>query len=327
MATSKREQIHGTTPLDIKKINDNTEALWYKVNNDINFENTDSNVQTHILKQWLPFQGEGNLDATHPLILRFYIPPNVSTISKATFSAIVSPYRMDSDVAKADTIPIEAQVTTSVEETVVTAVASANYVGDRTSPVRAWGTTKDTGGIPAPTVPIINAHTKLIDATQYGGAYAPYQKGTSENCLGSDVVECVTLSPLTGYEVPVSVVDMLSFQHTHLIPGHGHTINASCNPHGHKVAVKASIPPHGHKLNEGIKESIVTPQNVTIKVNNVAIGNTMSAGNATQNDVAFTDLVNIGSWNIIEIRTSTLARATLYGVVELITQYGQITGN
>lgn len=322
MGSYKRETVYGVTPMDIKKINDNTENLWAKVNGDINFVNMDNDMKIRINKQWLPFQGEGNLDSTHPLTIRMYIPPNVNSIENSTFSAIVSPYRMDSDVASASQLPINADVTSSVSSTKVSVSAGATNYGATTSWVNSW--TSTTSGVSAP-------KNAIKDEENAFSRQIYYANGTSSFILESQYTDAVgaLVYPLSMYQDDsgtnsAGYVDYALLQHVHSIPGHGHTVTATASPHDHEISVKASVPPHSHNLNEGIKDSTVQPQNVSIKINGTSVGSTMNSAKATQNDVIIpTDLVKIGQWNIIEATTSSLARISIYGVIELITQYNE----
>ena len=78
--TYVREEVRGTTGQDIMKINENFMNIFEKVFGDINFSDTDTALQNSILTQYIPFQGDGNLDKTYPLYVRFYVPPNIKTI-------------------------------------------------------------------------------------------------------------------------------------------------------------------------------------------------------------------------------------------------------
>ena len=95
-----RQDVRGTSGQDIAKINDNFMNIFEKVFGDINFSDADKSLQNNILTQWIPFQGEGNLDKNYPLHIRFYVPPNIKTIKSAKLNAFVENYRMDSDVTR-----------------------------------------------------------------------------------------------------------------------------------------------------------------------------------------------------------------------------------
>ena len=95
-----REQIHGTSGQDIMKINENFMSIFEKVFGDINFSDTDEALQKSILTQYIPFQGDGNLDKNYPLTIRFYVPPNVKKVNKASLNVFLENYRMDSDITQ-----------------------------------------------------------------------------------------------------------------------------------------------------------------------------------------------------------------------------------
>ena len=91
--TYVREEVRGTTGQDIMKFNENFMNIFEKVFGDINFSDTDTALQNSILTQYIPFQGDGNVDKTYPLYVRFYVPPNIKTIKGATLNAFVENYR------------------------------------------------------------------------------------------------------------------------------------------------------------------------------------------------------------------------------------------
>ena len=97
-----REQIHGTSGQDIMKINENFMSIFEKVFGDINFSDTDEALQKSILTQYIPFQGDGNLNKNYPLTIRFYVPPNVKKVNKASLNVFLENYRMDSDITEED---------------------------------------------------------------------------------------------------------------------------------------------------------------------------------------------------------------------------------
>ena len=46
----------------------------------------------------------------------------------------------------------------------------------------------------------------------------------------------------------------------------------------------------------------------------------MSGSNATQNDIDISEHIKVGQWNVIKVTSSTVARITLYGIIELSTR-------
>ena len=95
-----RQEIRGTSGQDIAKMNENFMGIYEKVFGDINFSDTDKALQNSILTQYIPFQGEGNLDSKYPLTIRFYVPPNVKKVKNATVNVFLENYRMDSDITQ-----------------------------------------------------------------------------------------------------------------------------------------------------------------------------------------------------------------------------------
>ena len=93
-----RQDVHGTSGQDILKINENFMNIFEKVFGDINFSDVDSEMQRRINKQWIPVQGEGNLDSSNPLRIRFFIPPNTTKLVSSNFNVATENYRMDSSI-------------------------------------------------------------------------------------------------------------------------------------------------------------------------------------------------------------------------------------
>lgn len=357
---SKRESVFGTTPQDLKKINDNFESLWYKVNGDLSFEDTNSDLANKISTQWIPVQGEGNLDSTHPLYIRFYIPPNVSNIKTAKFSIVTSRYRMDSENTDSPTQTIVGAVTMSTEQTIATASASLENTtvyanassssvplsvgatsggggsNNETHPVEYWGTAESS--TPAPTE--VMAYTDALEFDPLGYYYVGINYDTA--CVRANRTnEGVYSTP--GNLIPL--VDLVMLQHTHRVnlPNHTHTVSASLGSHSHSIAIdiaphthtmtiainphthqanfQIELPPHSHSLVEKIKDSITSPTGVNFKINNVAFGSVLSGDNQVLNDVDIASNVLVGQWNVIEISSTSVARVTMYGIIEMIQKY------
>ena len=132
-----RQEIRGTSGQDIAKMNENFMGIYEKVFGDINFSDTDTALQNSILTQYIPFQGEGNLDSKYPLTIRFYVPPNVKKIKNATVNVFLENYRMDSDITEGGGGVAGGEVNLSV-------ASGGGYTntlsqGTQTSYVRKWG--------------------------------------------------------------------------------------------------------------------------------------------------------------------------------------------
>ena len=118
-------------------------------------------------------------------------------------------------------------------------------------------------------------------------------------------------------------VTLKPHSHTMEVPAHQHTV--TIQPHSHEVSIPShthtvngsvTIPAHSHTLNEGVKVSSTNPNNVKFKINGTEFC-TVNGINSS-NNIDITDKIRIGEWNTIEITASTVARAVVYGTVELI---------
>ena len=364
-----RQDVHGTSGQDILKINENFMNIFEKVFGDINFSDVDSELQKRINKQWIPVQGEGNLDSSNPLKIRFFIPPNTTKLVSTNFNVITENYRMDSSItstqeSKQEVIAVASsfepqQTKTASSETVAVSSVSSETVGvtsvsDTTvgiTSVAGGGQTSDDGG----------GYVKYV--RKWGGANgSEYTHPTDPLDPSSNVVwlnggyvytsgrddmgALIKKVYYTGIEH--HAVDFQQWQHSHEIPAHGHWVKGhshdiTLKPHTHTVSLKAhahditmkahshevvipghdhtinasvTIPEHSHKLNEGVKISSTNPSNVKFKINGTEFC-TLN-GNDAKNNIDITENVKIGEWNVIEISASTVARAVVYGTVELI---------
>jgi hypothetical protein len=139
-------------------------------------------------------------------------------------------------------------------------------------------------------------------------------------------------------------LDLAEVQHKHVIPSHTHGIpkhshDISLSPHSHTIALEphthkielaphtheatasVDLPDHTHNLNEGIKVSTQEALNVEVKLNGTKIADLDSMSGSIKNNIDAKDLIKIGEWNILECTTTSLARITIYGIIELIKQY------
>lgn len=293
-----REQIHGTSGQDIMKINENFMSIFEKVFGDINFSDTDEALQKSILTQYIPFQGDGNLDKNYPLTIRFYVPPNVKKVNKASLNVFLENYRMDSDITEGGGGVAGGDVSLSVASG--GGYSNSLSQGSSTSYVKKWGSPPHE--YVAPTQAFNKNGTIEINA---GGLVN--NPGTNSLGLG-------TLSAKIG-STSTYVADLLRLQHSHEIPPHSHSI--SIEPHTHSGSASVTIPSHHHSLKEGIRVSTTAPGTTTIAVNGTNVCS-VSASKVSENDVDITSYIKVGEWNIIKVSTTNLARISVYGTIEAI---------
>lgn len=352
MALKARENINGVTPQDLNKLNTNFQQIWKTLFGGIDFSSTNNDLKKRIQTQTIPVQGEGNFDKNFPLHIRFYVPSNVKTITSTSFNLICERYRMDSGVAMDGGSVVNAPIEMSLASA-NTGIASVSSPTVGVSSVSSSSTTSSSGGgtsayvdlwgnwypgdpVPSGDVVAINPSSYLfgraipdkqavyniIDIAPYGvsGVYkfAPVYKGYSET--SSETEYWLDLASVQHkHEIP---------NHTHSIPSHSHTItmqphthSITLQPHTHEASAKLNIPAHKHDLNEGIQISKTDATGVTVKLNGTTITTMDSTANNTKNNLDITDKINIGAWNVIECSTLSLARITLYGIIELVMKY------
>lgn len=329
-----REDIRGTTGQDIMKINENFMNIFEKVFGDINFSDVDQVLQNNILTQWIPFQGEGNLDKNYPLVIRFFAPPNIREVKSAKLNVVAERYRMDSDVTESGGQVANGDVSLSIASGGDVSTSSASGggfsntygVNQQTSYVKAWGGVQ------------LSAITPFYQTTTFGRTTVTDNTiGQSFTFLRDDnfqsylvplyIKSATTLGeflPSEGGTSKVAGIDLYQLQHTHTIPAHSHSISIS--PHAHNVTLSAhthsgtakiNIDPHSHNLKEGIRVSTSNIGNTTIKINDTSICSLTSA-QPIKNDIDITPYIKVGDWNIIKVETSGLARVSVYGTLEAI---------
>lgn len=304
-----RQDINGISPQDIMKMNQNFMDIFSKVFGDINFSDVDTAMKKKINTQWLPVQGEGNLDSTYPLYIRFFVPPNTEAIKTTSFNFMAEQYRMDSSVTSGGGGVAGGSVLLSIasgggQTNTVSADASTSYV-------YKWGGV----GVDAPNVPMyyITDWSDLICEDGITGRVYGYVSDPS-GALGAPITVRNGASLVPSAPNKFMALDMYLLQHTHKIPEHSHIV--SFDAHTHSGSANISIPEHSHNLNEGVKVSTVEPKGLKIFVNDILV-NDMN-NNKVLNSVDIKDKIRIGEWNTIKATTTSLARMVCYGTIEII---------
>lgn len=322
MPTYVREDIHGTTPQDINKINNNMMSIWNKVFGDVNFADADNDLKKRICTQYIQVQEGGNFDVNNSLWIRFYVPPDVKKVESTGFNFILERYKMDSGITMGGGGVQDVNLTIGMANSSITASVSAfanssgvqrwagwyndfsrgvnppndafmNWTVGSTDPISDWTINYDTG----------YAYYNGIDAPPYptGWLGAPCSYVNSADDSQSHWI-----------------VDLAMLNHYHDI---SHSHNFVQSPHTHSASASITLPPHSHDLKEAIQISSRTPDNVSIILNGVLINNTISEQAPTLNNVDRADLIHIGEWNTIEVTTSSVARISCYGTIKVIQNY------
>ena len=298
-----REQIHGTSGQDIMKINENFMSIFEKVFGDINFSDTDEALQKSILTQYIPFQGDGNLDKNYPLTIRFYVPPNVKKVNKASLNVFLENYRMDSDITEGGGGVAGGSVSLSVASG--GGYSNSLSQGSSTSYEKKWGTPPYE--VQAPSDYIYPNNMNMVNSN-LGGFITSNDNRTTYGAV-------IPSGKMANSSVYTNYVDLYSIQHSHEIPPHSHSI--SIEPHTHSGSASVTIPSHHHSLKEGIRVSTTAPGTTTISVNGINMCS-VSASKVSENDVDITSYIKVGEWNIIKVSTTNLARISVYGTIEAI---------
>lgn len=326
MAGYVREDIHGTSPQDIMKINDNMMQLWSKVFGDISFDDAGNDLQNKIATQWVQVQGEGNLDSNNPLRVRFFIPPNIKKVKSTDFNFILERYKMDSGITMGGGRIVDADIALSTATSTINCsvedTSQTSYV-DRWGTYGANGSSMSSVSMKAPTTAVYERFGSAIDNVMESVKGGGIKNNAPYGGLFGIKPEMIALAPVYCFQSYEDMkdrlwIDLALIQHKH-DTRHKHTFTQS--PHSHTGSVKLNIPDHIHGLREAIQVSSQAPQGVKIKLNGTVINNNMSEANPTLNNIDRTDLIKVGSWNIIEIETTNVARMTVYGTVEVIQNY------
>ena len=193
-----RQDVHGTSGQDILKINENFMNIFEKVFGDINFSDVDSELQKKINKQWIPVQGEGNLDSSNPLRIRFFIPPNTTKLVSSNFNIITENYRMDSSITSQSASSHEViSIASSTEpaQTRSSSVAPAQTRSSSTEPSQtptsstvpkqtktATSTTVGVSGVSSETVGVTSVSNTTVGVSDVGGGGVTSDWGGQYSC-------------------------------------------------------------------------------------------------------------------------------------------------
>lgn len=309
----KFDDIRDTTPQSINKLNSILRGIVSKVTGGLDFIDFNSEVKEQLFTYPLQFNQEGNLDNAHPLYVRFYVPADAKKIKSASINAVISNYRMDSGIAASDGTTLN--VSGSAETSKV-----GGQIYETLDVDNWWGYFSDSRkmvthpAIPADNIgSLINLQDDDHRFTRYFGGYVP-----------NDPSYMMWLTtPLRIRTMPFGMdwgdpnetfawLDYALLQHKHKFKidwFHSHNVNLSVQMDGHY-----------HKLEEKIKESSTAPTGVNLYINDNPVGNTMSGGNAAQNNIDISEHVALGQWNTIKVTSSTVARITIYGIIEITTR-------
>jgi hypothetical protein len=310
---------------DIKNLNDMLTNMWSKVYGNLDFKNLSGNVNQQLYTYPIPIKGEANFDQNYPYVDRFYIPDDVKKIKKGSINAIVTNYRMDSGIAKSS--EQEVSITGAIEMggAGVSASVTSGASSKKSSGVKVWGGDKTGYYQYAPTQPLEDILDYLTNGTVTGWDYQQTPDTTLP--VYAWKVNPYSIIPdqaaIIGFTYPDShfdtftAIDLYLLNHDHDID-HYHMVEIDWR-HTHTANMSGIAAAHQHPLDEGIKVSATLPEGVIIKINGNVVGNTMGSANAVQNNIDILKYVQKG-WNTIEVSSTTVARITVYGIIEVSTK-------
>lgn len=293
-----REDIRDTSPQSLKKLNDTLSALWFKLFGDVSLSDLAKDVKQELYSNWLQPQGEGNLDANHPLFIRFYVPSNTKSVKQAKLNIVTSNYRLDSDVTSAATQTVWGGTTTSGS-------------GGASTSSSGGSATSSSGGNHNHDIFRL-ANEDPFPAEMVTNFYKYYANGVANLDLSILLPEGYQVTNFDSIKTYTSSGD-----HVHTVGDHTHTIGN----HTHEVITATTTNEHSHNQNMAIIESETVPSGVKIYINENLVGTAMNGTNVEQNDINILDFINIGTWNIIKVTSENIARVTAYGIVELLQNY------
>ena len=342
MALNPREQITDTSPQSLNKLNNNFMTIWKTLFGGLDFSDTNNELKKKIQTQQIPVQGEGNFDKNFPLYIRFFVPNNTKSITSTSFNMICERYRMDSSVAMdgGGKVGVDINMSLATANTAVasvssptvgvTSVSSASTSASITTPVSSWYRYHPGGNKGDNKNPPLRPIQGTLSGDLYTSLTATdYATGTSVD--GYDLLGVIVRSGPSNHG-SVNYIDLNYLNHEHEVTittqPHSHSISLSPHsheielaPHTHEATASVDLPDHGHNLNEGIKVSTQEALNVEVKLNGTKIADLDSMSGSIKNNIDAKDLIKIGEWNILECTTTSLARITIYGIIELIKQY------
>ncbi|MDD6769696.1 hypothetical protein [Inconstantimicrobium porci] len=317
-----RQDIRGTTGQDLNKINDNFIAIWKTLYGGLDFNGTNTALKKRIQTRWQPINGEGNFDNSHPLFIRFYVPPDTKQIVKAECNFICENYRMDSDVAKGGGGQVGLDINIGVSKSDVQADTSPVPSFENTFPVDSW-TYMDGREFPAPNCTL----KELLTDDGYPIDGATGAKDGELICIrkGDKCAIGMVCEGIIENGQQYRMVDLYTIRHKHKVKRPQVGLSTTCVPHNHEAVGKVDLPDHKHDLNEGIKVSTTDAKDVKVYINEHEITHLDSASIPVQNGVDLAEHCKIGEWNTIRVTTSTRGRIVVYGILELIQNFTNIT--
>jgi phage minor structural protein len=251
-----------------------------------------------------------NCDATHPAVIRFYIPEELVRINKMLLSYETSAFRAYSKATKGG----GATTATSSSGGGTTATSSSGG-GVSTSTASGGGTSTSSASGGNHNHVMFNPINEVPGSTPKAQFRAKAQNGTNVNVnLEAGFADIYTYGA--------------SGDHTHTVTVPAHTHSFSVPNHSHEVTVpnhshNLTLPDHTHEILYGIFEG-ETPTAVTVKVD----GNVIPSLGVNENDIDIIPYlskdsegkINRGTWHEVTITPNKMGRITANIATQLFLQ-------
>ena len=243
-----------------------------------------------------------NVDASHPLVMRVFVPENTKSIYKAYLRFSLENFRAYSRGAKS-----------ILSQTKSTNSGGYNSSTTSSSPSQNKSTSSGGGDYVITTTKVDNDDwTAGADGHDHG-----IDEGVQLAIYGGQLDIKDKDGKVVGYAVERNdyepfVVWRESGQHTHdmefNIPSHSHDFTIPS--HNHEFSVPShnhdfTIPSHSHDIEYGIYESSDRPSNCYVVINGRTV---YGAFSSNQSALDITPFLQIGTFNEIKITSSRLGR-------------------
>ncbi len=254
-----------------------------------------------------------NADATHPAIIRFYLPEDVVHINQMLLSWQTSKFRAHSRSIKGGGAYVKGST--------VQSKSTASGGGTTATSSSGGGVSKSTasGG----------------SSTRTSSAAINWMDGIPAMITGTEIME----TGGTHYHLIPGISNLGNHTHSVQVPAHthsfetpDHTHNVTIQPHTHNFEVEIpaiNIPAHTHDIEFGIFELPETPTSVTITVDGKSVPVTATSRENFDLIPYLTDangMIPRGKWIEITIKPNRLGRITASLTSRLFIR-SQIGGN
>ena len=266
-----------------------------------------------ILQTWSDSRAD-NVDNEHPLIIRMFVPENVSSIYKAILRFSLEKFRAYSKGADSETINIQSTNSETIK---------LNSTNSETIKLNSTNSesfrAESTGGGEC----IFTTLSAEAEQWQYGndghnhgisdGTELAIFGGHETVKIGENSISipkysgCVTWVA-SGQHKHAITIEQREHKHSFTVPSHSHSITMPS--HSHSITMPShshgiSMPIHSHKIVYGIYEDYKYPSNCYVWINGSL---KYGAFSSNQSGLDITPFLKTGTWNEIKITSTSLGR-------------------